>query len=134
MSSDTPIDLRTIDVPSYFISTVDDHIAPWRTTYLGAESLNAPVRFVLGGSGHIAGIINPPVRDKYGYYTNDNFCKSADEWFAGASQQSGSWWTDWIEWMKLNNSEQKVAARVPGANGRDVIEAAPGRYVMRRIK
>src|SRR5207248_1382187 len=85
-----PIDLSRVKVPSYFISTVEDHIAPWKTTYKGARYLGGPVRFVLGGSGHIAGIVNPPAAKKYHYWTNDALPATAEEWFASATQQPGS--------------------------------------------
>ena len=84
-----PIDLSKVKLPAYFISTVEDHIAPWKTTYKGAQYLGGPVRFVLGGSGHIAGIVNPPAAKKYHYWTNDALPETADEWFAGAKQQPG---------------------------------------------
>src|ERR671937_466208 len=80
-----PIDLSKVKVPSYFISTVEDHIAPWKTTYKGAQYLGGTVRFVLGGSGHIAGIVNPPAAKKYHYWTNSDLPPSADDWFSGAT-------------------------------------------------
>src|SRR3954464_838055 len=98
-----PIDLSKVKLPSYFISTVEDHIAPWKTTYLGARYLGAAarggVRFVLGGSGHIAGIVNPPAAKKYHYWTNDALPETPEEWFAGAKQIPGSWWEDWQRWV-----------------------------------
>ncbi|MBV9190982.1 MAG: class I poly(R)-hydroxyalkanoic acid synthase, partial [Betaproteobacteria bacterium] len=90
-----PIDLSKVKMPSYFISTVEDHIAPWKTTYKGSRYLGGPVRFVLGGSGHIAGIVNPPAAKKYQYWTNEARPETADEWFATAKQTPGSWWDDW---------------------------------------
>src|SRR3954468_4367694 len=101
--SGVPIDLSKVTLPSYFISTVEDHIAPWKTTYLGARYLGAAargdVRFVLGGSGHIAGIVNPPAAKKYQYWTNDSMAAKPEEWFAGAKQHPGSWWEDWQRWI-----------------------------------
>src|SRR5689334_5050111 len=88
----TPIDLSKVDVPAYFISTAEDHISPWKTTYKGSKYLAGDIRFVLGGSGHIAGIINPPAAKKYQYWTNDARPATADEWFAGAAQHAGPWW------------------------------------------
>jgi len=82
-----PIDLSKVKVPAYFISTVEDHIAPWKTTYKGARYLSGPVRFVLGGSGHIAGIVNPPAAKKYHYWTNETGAPTADDWLQGATQQ-----------------------------------------------
>jgi polyhydroxyalkanoate synthase len=125
-----PIDLSAVRVPSYFISTVEDHIAPWQTTYKGAQYLGGPVRFVLGGSGHIAGIVNPPAAKKYHYWTNDALPATADEWFAGAKQIPGSWWEDWQAWIDRHNAgEPKVPARIP----ENALEDAPGSYAMLRL-
>ena len=124
-----PIDLRAVSVPSYFISTVEDHIAPWRTTYKGARYLGGPVRFVLGGSGHIAGIVNPPAAKKYHYFVNEALPETAEEWFRGASQIPGSWWEDWQRWIEQQNGGDKVPARVP----QNALEDAPGSYAMLRI-
>ena len=127
-----PIDLSRVDLPTYFISTVEDHIAPWKTTYLGAGLLNGPVRFVLGGSGHIAGIVNPPAANKYWYWTNDKLPDSADEWLANAEKHAGSWWSDWGNWIAGFGGE-KIPARVPGEGGLKVIEDAPGTYASFRL-
>src|SRR3989440_1233472 len=125
-----PIDLSKVKVPSYFISTAEDHIAPWKTTYKGSRYLGGPVRFVLGGSGHIAGIVNPPAAKKYHYWTNDALPQTADEWLASAKQIPGSWWEDWQAWIDRQNAgEPKVAARQP----ENAIEDAPGSYAMMRI-
>jgi polyhydroxyalkanoate synthase len=128
------IDLAKVKLPAYFISTVEDHIAPWKTTYKGARYLGGPVRFVLGGSGHIAGIVNPPAAKKYHFWTNDSLPATADEWFAGATQHAGSWWNDWQAWIEARNGgDAKVAARVPGAGQLPVLEDAPGSYAMLRL-
>ncbi len=125
-----PIDLSKVTLPSYFISTVEDHIAPWKTTYKGARYLRGPVRFVLGGSGHIAGIVNPPAAKKYHYWTNESMPDSADEWLATAEQRPGSWWEDWQKWIDGQNAgEAKVKARIP----KNALEDAPGSYAMMRI-
>jgi polyhydroxyalkanoate synthase len=91
------------------------------------------VRFVLGGSGHIAGIVNPPAAKKYHYWTNEARPKSPDEWFQGAKQTPGSWWTDWQAWMDDQNGGDKVLARTPGAGKLKALEDAPGSYVMQRL-
>jgi polyhydroxyalkanoate synthase len=124
-----PIDLSRVTLPSYFISTVEDHIAPWKTTYKGSRYLKGPVRFVLGGSGHIAGIVNPPAAKKYHYWTNESLPATADEWFAGAAQRPGSWWEDWQAWIDRHNAGERVAAREP----KDALEDAPGSYAALRI-
>ncbi|MBV8030033.1 MAG: class I poly(R)-hydroxyalkanoic acid synthase [Betaproteobacteria bacterium] len=136
--SGVPIDLSKVELPCYFISTVEDHIAPWKTTYVGARYLGSAalgrVRFVLGGSGHIAGIVNPPSAKKYHYWTNEKLPATADEWFGSATQHPGSWWEDWQRWMeKQNAGELKVPARKPGSGSLKVIEAAPGSYAMLRL-
>jgi len=129
---DTPIDLSKVKTPSYFISTIEDHIAPWRSVYLGSTALGGPVRFALGGSGHIAGIVNPPSANKYGFWTNDARPETPDEWFAGAKQHEGSWWTDWQKWItKLN--DEKVPARDPSKGKFKPLEDAPGSFVKFRL-
>jgi polyhydroxyalkanoate synthase len=131
-----PIDLSRVTLPAYFVSTVEDHIAPWKTTYKGARYLGAAgrgaVRFVLGGSGHIAGIVNPPAAKKYHYWTNESMPETADEWFSGATQHPGSWWDDWQRWIEPHGGG-KVPARVPGEGALKVLEDAPGSYAMMRI-
>src|SRR3954467_5485533 len=125
-----PIDLSRVKVPSYFISTVEDHIAPWKTTYKGARYLGGPVRFVLGGSGHIAGIVNPPAAKKYHYWANDALPDTAEQWFESATQTPGSWWEDWQRWIGQQNAGDKVPARIPA----NAIEDAPGSYAMMRLR
>jgi polyhydroxyalkanoate synthase len=119
------MDLSKVKVPAYFISTAEDHIAPWKTTYAGAKYLGGPVRFVLGGSGHIAGIVNPPAANKYHYWTNETFPATADAWLQSATQTPGSWWQDWQHWIAAQNGDDKVPARIPTK----AIEDAPGSYV-----
>jgi polyhydroxyalkanoate synthase len=128
-----PIDLRKITVPAYFISTAEDHIAPWKSTYKGARLLTGPTRFVLGGSGHIAGIVNPPSANKYGFWTNPELPETAEAWQAAAAKQDGSWWNDWQGWIAGRNGTERVPARIPGAGGLKAIEDAPGSYVKLRI-
>ncbi len=130
----TPIDLSKIKVPCYFISAIEDHIAPWKSTYMGATVFGGPTRFVLGGSGHIAGIINPPVANKYGFWINPaaKLPGTADEWFAKAQQHAGSWWVDWQDWVTAHDDTQ-VAPRDPAKGKLKVIEDAPGSYVKARI-
>ena len=125
----SPIDVSTIQTPAYFISTEEDHIAPWEGAYLGAQLMAGPVRFVLGKSGHIAGIINPPAANKYGYYTGPAVNVSSREWYDNAELHPGSWWTDWQAWLEQYSGE-KIPARQPGANAQAIIEDAPGSYVI----
>jgi polyhydroxyalkanoate synthase subunit PhaC len=128
------IDLGKIKVPCYFISTVDDHIAPWKGTYKGALCLGGPVRFVLGGSGHIAGIVNPPAANKYGFwiYEKGDQPADADAWLQGATQHAGSWWTDWQSWVQAQDATQ-VPAIDPAKGKLKVLEDAPGSYVKARL-
>jgi polyhydroxyalkanoate synthase len=131
----TPIDLGKVTVPTYFVSAIEDHIAPWKTTYAGPGTLGGKARFVLSGSGHIAGMINPPSARKYGFWTNETLPADAEQWLKAAKQHEGSWWEDWIDWLgpKLG---AKVAPREPGkAAGKSrlrVIEPAPGSYARLR--
>ena len=129
-----PIDLGKIKTPCFFISTMEDHIAPWKSTYLGACRFTSPVRFVLGGSGHIAGIVNPPAANKYGYWLNPapKLPAAPDEWFAGAQQHEGSWWVNWQEWVTGHGSD-KVAARDPAGGALKALEEAPGSFVKFRL-
>ncbi|MFB4205445.1 Poly(3-hydroxyalkanoate) polymerase subunit PhaC [wastewater metagenome] len=126
-----PIDVSSVDVPAFFISTRDDHIAPWKATYQGARLLGGSTKFVLGGSGHIAGIVNPPEKNKYGYWTNRNMPTDPDKWLDGATYHEGSWWPEWLRWLAQKGGG-KVAARTPGGGRLTPIEDAPGRYVRER--
>ncbi len=124
----TPIDLRKVKVPTYMISTREDHIAPWKSTYRGTQVFGGPVRFVLAASGHIAGVVNPPDSGKYSHWVNEALPPAPDDWFGGATEMAGSWWPDWQRWVTaLENT--RVPARVPGDRALPVIEDAPGRYV-----
>lgn len=123
-----PIDLASVDVPAYFLSTKDDHIAPWASTYASSLLLGGTVRFVLGGSGHIAGVINPADSRKYGYWTGPARRASAEDWLSQANQHEGSWWPDWYAWLR-HFAGDFVEARDPAAGPLPVIEEAPGRYV-----
>ncbi len=126
------MDLSAVDTPTYFISTMEDHIAPWKSTYSGACLFTGPVRFVLGGSGHIAGIVNPPVAQKYCYWTNEQMPDQADLWLTSAEKHDGSWWNDWAAWVSAFGGG-KVKARVPGDGKLKVLEDAPGSYAKLRL-
>ena len=126
-----PIDLRKIETPVYFLSTREDHIAPWRATYAGTQLVSGPVRFVLGASGHIAGVINPPAANKYGYWVGKTLPEDPEAWLDRAEQHQGSWWTDWTKWVARHGGGQ-VPAREPGSGELAVIEDAPGSYVQVR--
>ena len=125
------IDLRKIKIPVYILSTKEDHIAPWESTFSATQLYSGPTKFVLASSGHIAGVVNPPVSDRYSYRTNAKKAKTPAEWLDGAKEHAGSWWPDWDKWVgKFADGE--VAARVPGKGKLKAIEDAPGSYVMVR--
>ncbi len=138
-----PIDLGMIETPSYILSTIEDHIAPWKSTYAATGIYSGDVRFVLSGSGHVAGVINPPVKNKYNYWVNGrkSFPKSPDEWLSAAKEHKGSWWVDWQKWIeKKGYAGDMVTPRqvgkispktAPGAKLK-IIEDAPGSYVKKR--
>ncbi len=126
------IDLRKVSTPSYFVSTKEDHIAKWNSTYYGALLPKGQVTFVLGGSGHIAGIVNPPHKNKYGYWTNDELPDTHEAWLESATPHEGSWWPHWQSWMTQHgyaDNDKMVPARHPGSGELTIIEPAPGRYV-----
>jgi polyhydroxyalkanoate synthase len=127
-----PLDLRAIATPCYVFAAKDDHIAPWTSAYAATQLYAGPVRFVLGASGHIAGVINPPAANKYGYWTGTDLPPDPAAWFAGATRHEGSWWSDWKKWVAKYNGK-KVPARQPGDGALEVLEEAPGSYVKLRI-
>ncbi len=129
--NEVPLNIRAITTPSFFISTEKDHIAPWQTTYIGFQHFKGAKRFVLGGSGHIAGIINPPSDNKYHYYVNEAVNESAEVWRANAHKKAGSWWPAWFEWLAAH-SGKKVSARPLTSLPYQSITAAPGRYVQQK--
>jgi len=130
--SGVPIDLGKIKVPAYFLSTREDHIAPWKSTYRGTQLLGGTKRFVLAASGHIAGVVNPPEGGKYNHWINEELPPDPEAWFAGATELAGSWWPDWHRWV-LSHGKAQVAARVPGEGKLPAIEDAPGSYVQVRL-
>lgn len=121
----TPLDLSTIQTPCYFLSTKEDHIAPWRATYSGANLIPGDVRFTLADSGHIAGVVNPPAKKKYCYWTNTALPPQYDSWLDGATRHEGSWWNDWQTWIEPRAGKRETARTISAP----IIEPAPGRYV-----
>ncbi|MDX1916714.1 MAG: class I poly(R)-hydroxyalkanoic acid synthase [Rickettsiaceae bacterium] len=131
---DVPIDLRRIDVPVFFVSCIEDHITPWRSTFKGTSLLakkpkEEPV-FCLSGSGHIAGIINPPKNRKYNYYLNDKLYKDPNEWLENSVEYEGSWWDAWLEWL-ISRSGKKIDSLNYSLT--ESLEEAPGSYVKKLI-
>jgi polyhydroxyalkanoate synthase len=130
----TPIDLNLVETPSYIQAGREDHIAPPESVWRLTEQFSGPMRFVLAGSGHIAGVVNPPAARKYQYWTNEAAANSLETFVKGATEHPGSWWDDWLGWLESFGSERVKAAgkRKPGSAGDAVIEDAPGRYVAQR--
>jgi polyhydroxyalkanoate synthase len=129
-----PIDLSTVDVPTYIQAGREDHIAPPQSVWKIMRHFSGDKRFVLAGSGHIAGVVNPPAAGKYQYWTNDEDAGSLDDFIAGATEHKGSWWPDWLAWIRRLTPKEVPAtgARVPGKGKFKAIEDAPGRYVKLR--
>jgi polyhydroxyalkanoate synthase len=129
-----PIDLRKVSIPVYIQAGKEDHIAPAKSVYKATQIFSGPVRFMLAGSGHIAGVVNPPSAKKYQHWLNetDKNPPTLAEWQAGAVEHPGSWWNDWDKWLS-EKSGGKVPARIPGAGGLPAIEDAPGSYVKVRL-
>ncbi len=121
------LDLKKIKLPVYHLATREDHIAPAKSVYIGARLLGGPVQYVMAGSGHIAGVVNPPEKVKYQYWTNEKLPPTLEKWQASATETPGSWWPHWIAWLSAQSGD-KVPARAPG-DGLKVIEDAPGSYV-----
>lgn len=130
----TPIDLKQIHTPLYIQAGREDHIAPPQSVWKIMDHVPGAKRFVLAGSGHIAGVVNPPSAGKYQYWINDGEPKDLDEFVAGATEHKGSWWPDWLRWLKARapNEVPATGPRVPGKGKRKAIEDAPGRYVKTR--
>jgi len=123
------LDLHKVKVPVYLQSSREDHISPYPSVYKATRLFGGPVRFICAGSGHIAGVINPPSSGKYNYWTNDELPPTPDKWFEGAKDNKGSWWPDWENWLS-EKSGPLVPARKPGSGKLKVLEDAPGSYVL----
>jgi polyhydroxyalkanoate synthase len=123
-----PIDLGTVDTPTFMLSTREDHIAPWRSTYAATGIFRGPVKFCLAASGHIAGVINPPQSGKYSYWTTTRPAKNPDTWLKHAKETPGSWWPEWQRWIE-KHAGKRVPARKPGDGKLKPLEDAPGSYV-----
>ncbi|MBZ9538845.1 PHA/PHB synthase family protein [Modicisalibacter tunisiensis] len=126
------IDLSRVRIPTFFVATEKDHIAPWQSSYRGAHLLGKQPRFLLGGSGHIAGVINPAGSSKYGYWSYGRLPKDPERWLASATHHPGSWWPEWRHWLQRHAGGQ-VAARDPGSRRYPPLEEAPGSYVRVRV-
>jgi len=127
------IDLSQIDVPCYFLCTIEDHIAPWRATFKTKDLFAGPVEYVLGASGHIAGVINPARKNKRHYWANGEQTPDPERWLETAEQTQGSWWPHWAQWLKAQVGSLKAAPKALGNKQFKPIESAPGRYVKKRV-
>ena len=125
------IDLKKVKLPVYNLAAREDHIAPLQSVFRVGRFMGGQTRLVVSGSGHIAGVVNPPDANKYQYWTNDKGAATVEEWLKGATEHPGSWWPDWIKWIS-DKSGAKVPAPIPGSGRLKVIEDAPGSYV--RVK
>ena len=126
-----PVDLRKISVPTYMYASREDHIVPWKSGYASSQIFSGDNRFVLGASGHIAGVINPPAKKKRHYWVagDGKLPAKADQWFAKATEHPGSWWPDWAAWLATHSAKRVKAPIQPGSADFPVIESAPGSYV-----
>lgn len=125
-----PLDVSKIDLPTFFVSTLKDHIAPWQATYLGFQALGGKKQFLLGGSGHIAGIVNPVTSKKYGFHTH-NQCESSPElWLSKARSHEGSWWPEWLNWLKSQSGGLIPAVNISKLPLKGIMNA-PGSYVLK---
>jgi polyhydroxyalkanoate synthase len=124
-----PVDLGQVEAPVFVYASREDHIVPWSAAYGSVPLFKGKRQFVLGASGHIAGVINPPAKGKRSYWTNDKLPADAQAWFAGATEHPGSWWTTWSDWLKGHGGRLVNAPRTPGNARHKPIEPAPGRYV-----
>jgi polyhydroxyalkanoate synthase len=125
----TRADLGRLDMPAYIYSSREDHIVPWQSAYLSRGILGGETTFVMGASGHIAGVINPPAKGKRSHWRNDSPGGTAADWLAGATEHKGSWWPHWIEWLKRFAGTERPARKALGSRRHKPGEAAPGRYV-----
>jgi polyhydroxyalkanoate synthase len=126
------VDLGKIDCPIYYLSAIDDHIAPWKTTFVSTELLKGPMEFVLAASGHVAGVINPASKNKRSFWVDGETGQGADHWLETAESIPGSWWTHWDQWLKAQGGKQVPAPERPGNDDFAEIEPAPGSYVLAR--
>jgi polyhydroxyalkanoate synthase len=131
----SPIDITKVTTPSFILATKEDHIVPWTSAYEAAKMFDGACKFVLAGSGHIAGIINPPTHEKYGYHTLDEIYDSSQKWLEEANPHTGSWWQEWKNWVKpLSGEKVSGESRMPGlSTAYPALDDAPGSYVKRPI-
>ncbi len=126
------VDVGAIKAPFYLYASREDHIVPWHAAYRSTQMVKGKKRFVMGASGHIAGVINPPAKGKRDYWTNDRLVNEAEDWLEAATEHPGSWWTDWSRWLATHAGKKVAAPKAPGSRQHKAIEPAPGRYVKQK--
>ncbi|MDZ7858600.1 MAG: class I poly(R)-hydroxyalkanoic acid synthase [Sphaerotilus sp.] len=127
------VDLGAIKAPVYLYASREDHIVPWDSAFMSTRIFKSPYRFVLGASGHIAGVVNPPAKKKRNYWTNEAKVDAAEAWLESATSHPGSWWTDWSDWLVQHAGKKKAAPKSYGSRKYKAIEPAPGRYVKAKV-
>ncbi|MNE32748.1 Poly-beta-hydroxybutyrate polymerase [compost metagenome] len=126
------LDLSKLDMPTYLVGAREDHIVPWRSAFTSGRLLKGPTRFVLGASGHIAGVINPASKNRRSYWTNEALPGDPEQWLEGAVEQPGSWWGDWTDWLGKRAGKRGQATISLGSSDYMPLEPAPGQYVLHR--
>jgi polyhydroxyalkanoate synthase subunit PhaC len=127
---DETLDLGEVKIPIYELATREDHIAPPNSVFIGAKAFGGPVRYVLSGSGHIAGVVNPPARKKYQYWLGGSVEGSYEDWLEAATEHPGSWWPDWLTWLRKQAPEEVPAEKRKPGGRRKTLGDAPGSYVL----
>ena len=127
------VDLSRITMPTYVYASQDDHIVPWRSAYRTTELLGGDVAFVLGASGHIAGVVNPPQKKRRSYWTNETLTSDPDEWLSRAETHPGSWWPHWAAWLAGHAGTRRLSPRQLGSARRRPLAPAPGTYVREQV-
>jgi polyhydroxyalkanoate synthase len=128
-----PVDLGQVRLPTYVLATREDHIVPWKSSYQTTQLMSGEMRFVLGASGHVAGVVNPASKNRRSYWVNDQLPAQPERWFESATEKNGSWWADWDAWLARFGGAQVVARKKLGNRRYKPIEPAPGRYVKQRV-
>jgi polyhydroxyalkanoate synthase len=124
-----PVDLGAIGLPAYVLATREDHIVPWQTAFASVGLLGPRTEFVLGASGHVAGVVNPASKNRRNYWTGPTPSADAQTWLDNAAQHPGSWWLHWAQWLLARSGGEQAAPTAPGNERHPAIEPAPGRYV-----
>jgi poly(3-hydroxyalkanoate) synthetase len=128
----TPIDLGKIDMDSYVVAGIADHITPWQSSYRTTQLLGSEPRFVLSTSGHIAAMVNPPGNEKASYQVHTENPPAAEQWLDGAAKLKGTWWDDWMEWLGERSGDETKAPAGLGGGGHKPLDPAPGKYVLEK--